>query len=122
VDVVKKQLRTQFDIAPKERCTTAVRPMGERDLSSRPGAPMIEGLVYTWDDVTCALEQEMSLTIANVLDRRTYITWEVRDNGVGIAPQVAERMAAYLGWDKVRREAELRAYADQISRANGFRR
>ncbi len=121
VDLVEKQLQTRFNIAPKEKCTTAMRPIGERDLSLRSGAQIVEGLPYTWDDVSSALEQEMSLTIADVLERRTHVTWEARDNGMSIAPQVAERMAAYLGWDKARRDAELLAFGEHIARANAFR-
>jgi len=121
VDVVAKKLRAEFDVAPKEKCATDTVPIGERDTSVRSGAPLIEGLPYTWDDVSCALEQEMALTLADVLERRTHITWEVRDNGLSIAPQVAERMAAFLGWDTAKRDAELRAFEEKIADANKFR-
>lgn len=96
-------------------------PIGERDTSARTGAPMIEGLPYTWDDVACALEQEMALTLSDVLERRTHITWEARDHGMSIVPQVADRMGAYLGWDKSKREAELRAFEENIASADAFR-
>lgn len=121
VDVVEKQLRAEHNIERKIKCTTDVTPIGERDTRARTGAPMIEGLPYTWDDVACALEQEMALTLSDVLERRTHITWEARDHGMSIVPQVADRMGAYLGWDKSKREAELRAFEENIASADAFR-
>ncbi len=122
VVVVATQLVTRHNIAPKEKCTTAALPIGERDRSECTGAPLIEGLPYTWDDVSCALEQEMALTLADVLERRTHITWEARNSGLSIAPLVAERMAAFLGWENAKRDVELSAFEEQVARANGFRR
>lgn len=121
VDLVEKKLRAEFDVAPKSKCLTAVTPIGERDTSVRAGAPMIEGLPYVREDVTCALEQEMALTLTDVLERRTHILWEARDNGIGIAPQVAEMMAAFLGWDNAERDKQLRAYENNVRLANKFR-
>lgn len=121
VDLVEKKLRTDYDVAPKQKCSTAVTPIGERDTSVRAGAQMIEGLPYVWEDVACALDQEMAITLSDVLERRTHILWEARDNGMSLAPQVAEKMAAFLGWDKQERDKQLQAYEENVRLANGFR-
>lgn len=121
VDLVGKKLRVEFDIASKQKCLTHITPIGERDTNARVGAPMIEGLPYVWDDVKCALKQEMALTITDVLERRTHILWEARDNGMGVAPQVAKMLADCLDWDKTQREKELRVFEENVKLANMFR-
>lgn len=121
VDLVEKKLRTEFDITPKQKCQTSVTPIGERNTNVRNGAPMIEGLPYVWDDVHCALDQEMAMTLSDVLERRTHISWEARDSGASIAPSVAEKMAVFLGWDKLERDKQWRAYEENVRLANGFR-
>jgi glycerol-3-phosphate dehydrogenase len=121
VDVVEKRLCEEFGIVAKSKGLTAVTPIGERDISVRGGAPLIEGLPYVREDVMCALEQEMAMTLTDVLERRTHILWEARDNGVSIAPQVAEIMAEFLDWNKTERDKQLRAYEENVRLASKFR-
>ncbi|MBI4787500.1 MAG: glycerol-3-phosphate dehydrogenase/oxidase [Chloroflexi bacterium] len=83
--------------------------------------PIIEGLPYIWAEIPYAIENEMALTVADVLSRRTHILTEATDNGLGAAPEVAARLGESLDWDKSKIEQELRAYQDEVARARAFR-
>ncbi len=78
-------------------------------------------LPYLWIEVSMAVESEMALTLEDVLVRRLGIFYESADQGLGVAPRVAERMGAHLGWDAARTEAELQAYRTLVEEHRRFR-
>ncbi len=150
VDLVAKKLMTEFNVAPKQRCATAhlllngngscsSRRRSSRSIPSEASghAPqggvgaaatleddaarrLVDDLPYLWAEVDCAIENEMAVTLTDVLARRLHILNEVRDNGAAIAPQVAKRMAGALNWDRPRVERELRAYQEQMELVKKF--
>ncbi len=94
------------------------------DVARRDSAlaqPIVEGLPYIWAEVLYAIENEMALTVADILARRTHILNEAGDNGVAAAVGVAEFLARSLAWDKARVEKELRAYQDEVALVRAFR-
>ncbi len=67
-----------------------------------------------WCEVDNAVRNEMAVTVADVMLRRTRLGL----GGAGrpkVAKQVARRMATHLAWDGARIKAELRAYDVAIS-------
>jgi glycerol-3-phosphate dehydrogenase len=68
------------------------------------------------------MENEMALTVADVLERRLHLLTESRENGVAAAPRVAKMMSDYYGWDKLRIDQELRAYQSQVDATNAFKK
>jgi glycerol-3-phosphate dehydrogenase len=52
----------------------------------------------------------MAMHLDDVFIRRTRVFYETPDQGMDMAPQVANVLAAELGWDSVRRAAELDRY------------
>ncbi len=133
VDVVAKQLREQFNIVARRSCSTARTPLGEdaeaqtarvaQFAQSDPklAERIVDGLPYIWAQVPYALENEMALTLTDVLERRLHLFTEARDNGVAAAPRVAQYLAEFLEWDKARVENELRAYQDNVDAMNAFK-
>lgn len=83
--------------------------------------PIVPGLPYLMVEVEHAMRREGALRLADVLARRTQVLLRADDRGLGAAPAVADRMAAYLGWDEARREAELAAYRRLAADAVAFR-
>ena len=71
---------------------------------------------WCWGDVRRAVREEMALTIADVLIRRTTLAFELRDNGRALAPAVAQLMAKELGWDAAKETAELGRYGRDAGR------
>ena len=96
----------------------AVLNLVERDRAL--GQPIVAGRPEVWAEVTHAVEREMALRLSDVLIRRLHLFYATRDQGVSAAGAVADRMAAALGWDATRRDAELNDYRTQVARSRAF--
>jgi glycerol-3-phosphate dehydrogenase len=69
-----------------------------------PGMPAVRG------EVRHAVEHEMALTLADVLDRRMALLLFAEGGGTAGAHAAAEIAGEYLDWDDHRREGEVEAY------------
>jgi glycerol-3-phosphate dehydrogenase len=58
----------------------------------------------------------MALTLEDVLMRRLHVHLRTRAERREVAREVARLMAARLGWDEARIEAEVRRYEDVVAR------
>ena len=72
--------------------------------------PLIDGFPYLEAEVAWAVEQELAMSVDDVLARRIRLAPEVRDRGEAIAPRVAAIVGDALGWDDARRISEVDAY------------
>jgi len=82
---------------------------------------LCDDLPYIWAEVQYAIEEEMALTIADVLERRLHILTESREHGLAIAPRVGQMLGEFLGWDAGRLEKDLDAYQERVRLTNAFR-
>ncbi len=87
----------------------------------RLAQPISPGLPYIWAEVQNAIENEMAMTVTDILSRRTRILNESLDNGVEAATEVAGRLGQALEWDKARIEQELRAYEREVCLTRAYR-
>ena len=78
-------------------------------------------LPYRWIEISIAIENEMALTLEDVMVRRLGLFYESPDQGAAVAPAVAERMGSHLGWDASRAESELRAYRGLVANHRRYR-
>jgi glycerol-3-phosphate dehydrogenase len=78
------------------------------------GEPLGAGGPEIGAEFVYAVEREMALTLGDLLIRRTHVAFESRDHGVSLAPLVAGRVGARLGWDAARQDAEVRAYEREV--------
>jgi glycerol-3-phosphate dehydrogenase len=62
------------------------------------GVRLVRELPFIGAEVVHAVEAELACTLADVLIRRLHLAFEVRDQGVSVAPRVAALMAPLLGW------------------------
>lgn len=90
------------------------------------GKPSTEGrivpdLPYLWIEVSIAAENEMAMTLADVMVRRLGLFYESLDQGASVAAAVAERLGTHLGWDEARKERELEGYRDLIAESRRYR-
>mgnify|MGYP001826513722 FL=1 len=67
-------------------------------------------------EVPWAVDQELALSLDDVLSRRMRLSMSRRDRGASIAPRVAELMGARLGWDAERQAAEVAQYLETARR------
>ncbi len=75
---------------------------------------LIEDLPYLKAEVIHACRQEMAMTPYDILARRTSITLEDRDRGLGVVKDVAAMMAEELHWTPERTQAMINAYRAPI--------
>jgi len=78
-------------------------------------APIVPELAYLRVEIRYAVLCEGARTLEDVLARRTRISFETADGGVGIARQVALMIADVLGWDAEQVNNEVAKYEDLIN-------
>ncbi|HEU5429311.1 MAG TPA: glycerol-3-phosphate dehydrogenase/oxidase [Actinocrinis sp.] len=78
------------------------------------GQPLEGADDYLRAEIVYAASHEGANHLEDVLARRTRISFETFDRGVGSARPAAELMAATLGWDDERLEREIAHYTAQI--------
>lgn len=71
--------------------------------------------------VDLAIDDEFARTLDDVLSRRIPLVLRARDQGLGIAPKVAERMAVKLGWSAERTALELERYRAVVAGTRAFK-
>ncbi len=130
----------EAELGPSHQAAQDLRGMGFDEpsatfLSSRHNpadlAPWVEepaarepidpSLPYRWVEVTAAVEAEMAMTLEDVMVRRLGLFYEAGDQGLALAPVVAEQIASHLGWDQTRVVREVQAYRDLVAAHRGFR-
>lgn len=79
------------------------------------GQPLDGADDYLRAEIVYAASHEGAIHLDDVLARRTRISFETFDRGVGSARPAAELMAATLGWDDGRLEREIAHYTAQIA-------
>lgn len=90
-------------------------------LETRARETIIPGLPYVWAEVDAAVESEMAMTLPDVMVRRLGLFYEAPDQAVGVAGDVAGRMAARLGWDAERLRQEIEGYERYAAEHHRFR-
>jgi glycerol-3-phosphate dehydrogenase len=69
---------------------------------------------YLAAEIRYAVTHEGALHLEDVLTRRTRISVEVADRGVGASDAVARLLAPHLGWDEATTEAEVDSYRRRV--------
>jgi glycerol-3-phosphate dehydrogenase len=83
--------------------------------------PLIPGLPYLKAEVAYAVRHEMAVTLEDVMSRRTHILDQVRDHGLGVAPEVAALMGAELGWPEAERARQVERYRGKVEQVSRWR-
>jgi glycerol-3-phosphate dehydrogenase len=68
-----------------------------------------------------AVDVELARTVDDVLTRRIPLLLRARDQGLGVAERVAQRMAALLGWSPDETQRQLEAYRAAVEASRAFR-
>jgi glycerol-3-phosphate dehydrogenase len=82
-------------------------------------APVVPTLPYIVAELHYAVEQEMALTLGDLLIRRLHVAFETRDHGIGAAPDVARAVGPLLGWSESDYAAQLADYREEVARIFG---
>jgi glycerol-3-phosphate dehydrogenase len=90
----------------------------ERIAAERPelAAPLAPDCPVICAEVIHAIRNEMALCVADFLVRRTSLVWRYPIEAEAAAPAVARIMAAELGWDSEREDAEVSGFVSDLKR------
>jgi glycerol-3-phosphate dehydrogenase len=112
-------------------CRTSEEMLPGGDRNSRRAAlevnqpelsrSVIHGLPFTCSDIALAASEEMAVTLADVMVRRTHIAFELVDHGVSSASSVAAVMGDVLGWDEKMTQSRVAEYQREAERLFRFR-
>ncbi|MBI4510079.1 MAG: glycerol-3-phosphate dehydrogenase [Deltaproteobacteria bacterium] len=94
-----------------------VRAVGNRSLIER----MDSELPYVWAEVEHAVDVDLAKTVEDVLVRRIPLCLRAKDQGLGVAEEVARRMARVLGWSEAERARQVEAYYRYVAATRRFR-
>lgn len=98
-------------------CDTADATLpGERLPTSGADLRWDDELDWRECDVDQAVDAEFAETLADVMIRRTFLAFELPDQGRAIAPRVAQRMAARLGWTDAGTQQAIHEYERSLDR------
>lgn len=88
-----------------------------RNVVDEPGlaAPLVEGRPEILAMVDHAVEHELASTVSDFMVRRTQLFYRDRDQGLGAARTVADRMGARLGWDAALTQKMVEDYAADVA-------
>ncbi|MCA9664119.1 MAG: glycerol-3-phosphate dehydrogenase/oxidase [Myxococcales bacterium] len=96
-----------------------VARLAERDGSLRER--IADDLPFVWAQIAYAARDEMALTLADALVRRTHVFYRDRDQGLGVLARAADVMGRELGWDAAERERQLTDYRAEVEANRGWR-
>ena len=82
---------------------------------SRLGEPLVPGLPYVRAEAVYAVRHEMATTVDDVLARRTRARLQARDASAQVAAEVADLMAAELGWSADEAARQAAAYVELVA-------
>ena len=82
---------------------------------------LVRELPYLLAEVVYAVEQEMAVTLADVLVRRLRVAYELGDHGRAASRVATAVLAGRLGWDNGRARQEIARYDAEIQRIFGTR-
>jgi glycerol-3-phosphate dehydrogenase len=89
-------------------------------IAARPelAEPLAPGCPAVGAEVVHAVRSELARTVADFVVRRTALSWRYPLEAAPAASAVSALMAAELGWDRARQEAELGSFKSALARAH----
>jgi glycerol-3-phosphate dehydrogenase len=75
-------------------------------------------LPYLKAEILYAVTHEGALSVDDVLSRRTRISFESKDQGLGVVDVVADLISEALEWGAKERKASIKQYQEIIERQN----
>jgi glycerol-3-phosphate dehydrogenase len=96
--------------------------LGEAIAKTRSlGDRLNSDLPYVWAEVDFAVQHDLARTLDDVLSRRVPLLLTGRDQGLDVAPRIAERIGGLLGWDAAEIEHQLAGYRKTVADSRRFR-
>ncbi len=122
------QLKQRWPRVPAdivERLVEVYGSNGERLVEAMANDPVLgercaPGSPVTYSEVAYAVREEMALTLADFMERRSRLfLWDLH-NGLEVASSVARVMGSLLGWDESRIATERHQYENHVADVKAF--
>lgn len=98
-------------------CDTAEAALpGERPAAGGEDVRIVADLNWREADVDQAVSHEYAESLADVMIRRTFLAFELKDQGRSVATRIARRMGAKLGWTDAGVHNAVREYTQSLDR------
>jgi glycerol-3-phosphate dehydrogenase len=81
-----------------------------------------EGLPHVWAEIRYAVEHEQAITLGDVMRRRTMIFLKSPDQGIKVAPEIAEFIRNILGKDEIWRDNQVAKYLQDVEDGKAWMR
>ncbi|MBI3893334.1 MAG: FAD-dependent oxidoreductase, partial [Candidatus Wallbacteria bacterium] len=106
----------------------AVRYPGEEEVLAELvlgdpglGEPLSPNSPYLGAEIVFACRHEMAATLPDLMIRRTHLFYREPDQGLALAPRVAELAGRALGWSEADRGRQLGLFEQAVGSSRGFR-
>lgn len=76
---------------------------------------VIEGLPHVWAEILFSARHELICTLNDLMIRRTQLFYRDLDQGLGVAEEIAERIAPILDWDRAETDRQVEKYRLQVA-------
>lgn len=80
-----------------------------------------DGIPYTEAQVVYSAREEMVVTLADFMVRRSAIFYEDREQGLGCMERVASILAAELGWDEAEKARQMEEYRKVVALSRAYK-
>jgi glycerol-3-phosphate dehydrogenase len=80
--------------------------------------PIVKNLPYLKAEIVYAVVAEGAISLSDVMERRTRISFEAPNFGLDFAPAIADLIAPYLGWGAKEKKASITEYQSSMARAS----
>ncbi|MBX3173874.1 MAG: glycerol-3-phosphate dehydrogenase/oxidase [Gemmatimonadaceae bacterium] len=112
VDAIGKSLGRSM-----RACDTTRAPLpGERAATTPEDERLVPELAWRTADVDHAVTHEFAESVADVMIRRTFLAFELPDQGRTLAARVAAQMGQRLGWTEAGVRSAVHEYHDAVDR------
>jgi glycerol-3-phosphate dehydrogenase len=121
---IARESRLELDVARHLVHSYGLRAREVLALAREPGLPegrLVPDLPFVWAEVVWGARRELAERLDDVLRRRMLVFLKDRDQGLSIAPRVADVLARELAWDDERKALELSRYEKLVAASRSFR-
>ena len=95
--------------------------LAHAEEDERLAEPLLPNLPYLKAEVVHAARCEMAITLEDVLARRTHVLDQERDQGLGVAAEVAVLMGAELDWSDQEQARQVEHYRQVVTQTRRWR-
>jgi glycerol-3-phosphate dehydrogenase len=118
-----REIRLDDDVISRMQTlgTGAIRVLNMLAEDGSMAKRLGDDIPYLEAEVIYSAREEMVMTLADFMVRRSLIFYEDREQGLGCAGKVAELLGSELGWDEKERERQVEEYRHVVELSRAYK-